>query len=184
MKLTNRRPLCSILVVAVLMLAVGVQANDTLQIDKAFVGAKDSWRDVTMFLQDQIEQGALSVSIAQPFSSIGGDPAPGRVKNLIVDYHLNGQQRRLWLEEKYPVAFEVKLPSPDAETPGANPQVTALMDNIASSASRQSQPMSSHGSLLIYATACLSVAALVCAGLALFQLAEIRRALNQSRNPK
>ena len=172
------------LVVAVSMLSLVLQAKDTLQIDKAFLGAKDAWRDVTMFLEDQIDEGVLSVSISQPFSSIGGDPAPGRGKNLIIDYHLNGQQHRLWLEETYPVAFQVKLPSADAEIPGANPQVTALMDNIASSASRQSAPITSGGSPLIYVVACISAAALVCAGLALFQLAQIKRMLNPPQGPK
>jgi hypothetical protein len=175
MKPTNRCPLFATLT-AVALCVSSLQAKDTLQIDKAFLGAKDAWRDVTTFLQDQIDSDVLSVSIAQPFSSIGGDPAPGRVKNLIVDYRVNGQPHRLWLEEQFPVAFMVKLPSPDAEAPGANPQVTALMENIASAPSLHSGRLGSYGDLLVYVALCISVAALACAGLALFQLRQIRKA--------
>lgn len=177
MKFGNPWLLSATLTISIAFLAADLHAKDTLQIDKAVLGAKDAWRDVTMFLEDQIDEGVLSVSITQPFSSIGGDPAPGKGKNLIIDYKLNGQQRRLWLEEQYPIAFQVNLPSQDAEPPGANPQVAALLENAASSANLRAQVITGHGSALIYAVAVISVAALACAGLALFQLRQIRRAL-------
>lgn len=181
MKPTNRCPRFATLTVSVALCVSSVQAKDTLQIDKAFLGAKDAWRDVTIFLQDQIDSDSLSLSIAQPFSSIGGDPAPGKGKNLIINYRVNGQPHRLWLEEKYPVAFEVKLPSPEAEEPGANPQVTALMENIASSPNLHSGRLGRYGDLLVYVAMCISLAALACAGLALFQLRQIRKVLTTPR---
>jgi hypothetical protein len=176
-----RCPLFATLTACVALCVSSLQAKDTLQIDKASLGAKDAWCDVTSFLQDQIDRDALSVDIAQPFSSVGGDPAPGKVKNLIIDYRVNGQPHRLWLEEQYPVAFSVKLPSPDAEEPGANPEVTALLENISTSPSRHSQRLGRYGDLLVYVAVCVSFASLACAGLALFQLRQIRKALNTPR---
>ena len=181
MKPTNRYRLFATLTASVALCVSSLQAKDTLQIDKAVLGAKDAWCDVTTFLQDQIDSDALSVSIAQPFGSIGGDPAPGRVKNLIIDYRVNGGPHRLWLEEQYPVAFTVKLPSPDAEEPGANPQVTALMENVSSSPSLHSRRPGRYGDLLAYVAVCISLASLACAGLALVQLRQIRKALTTPR---
>ena len=106
------------------------RAKDTLRIDRAFIGTTDAWRDVTAFLRQQLSGDALAVTIAQPFTEIGGDPASGKVKNLIVDYRLNGRAFRLWLEERYPVAFTIQLPSPNAKAPGADSKVRAMLKNI------------------------------------------------------
>ncbi len=119
-----------ILVVIFALVANAVVAKDTLQIDRAFIGATDAWRDVTAFLRQHLSGDALSVTIAQPFTEIGGDPTPGKVKHLIVDYHLNGQAFRLLLEERYPVAFKIRLPSPDAKAPGADSKARAMVGNI------------------------------------------------------
>ena len=105
-------------------------SKDTLQIDRAFIGATDAWRDVTAFLRRHVSGAALLVTISQPFTEIGGDPASGKVKNLIVDYRLNGRAFRLCLEEQYPVAFRIELPSPDAQAPGADSKARAMLTNI------------------------------------------------------
>jgi hypothetical protein len=105
-------------------------SKDTLRIDRAFLGTTDAWRDVTPFLRQQLSGDALSATIAQPFTEIGGDPASGKVKNLIVDYRRNGRAFRLWLVEKYPVAFTIQLPSPDAKAPGADSEVRVMLKNI------------------------------------------------------
>lgn len=122
--------LLGILVVASALLANGVLAKDTLQIDRAFIGATDAWRDVTAFLRQHLSGDALSVTIAQPFTEIGGDPSPGKGKHLIVDYRLNGRAFRLLLKEEYPVAFTIQLPSPDAQTPGADSNARAMLQNV------------------------------------------------------
>jgi hypothetical protein len=96
-------------------------ASDGLQIDKAVCGLEDSWRDVTAFLRGKIQGDTLSVRIAQPFDEIDGDPAPGKVKNLLIDYHFKGQAYRLSLKEQFPVAFMVGLPSSEAVAPGTTP---------------------------------------------------------------
>ena len=104
-------------------------AEDTLRIDRAYIGTTDAWRDVTAFLRQHLSGDALSVTIAQPFTEIGGDPASGKGKYLIVDYRLNGRAFRLWLEEQYPVAFTIQLPSPDAKAPGADSRARAMLKN-------------------------------------------------------
>jgi hypothetical protein len=104
--------------------------KDTLRIDRAFIGTTDAWRDVTAFLRQHLSGDTLSVTIAQPFTVIGGDPASGKVKSLIVDYRLNGRAFRLSLEEQYPVAFTIQLPSPDAKAPGADSKARAMLKNI------------------------------------------------------
>ena len=181
MKSANRCLLFGALTAAGSLCVFSLQARDTLQIDKAVLGAKDAWRDVTIFLQDKIDSDALSVSIAQPFDSIGGDPAPGRMKNLIIDYRVNGQPHRLWLEEQFPVAFRLNLPSSDEDAPGSNLQLTALMENLASSAGLPSQQVWRYGGLVVYFAVGISLAALACAGLALFQLQQIKKVLSAPR---
>ena len=106
-------------------------SKDTLQIDRAFIGATDAWCDVTAFLRRHVAGDALSVTISQPFTQIGGDPAPGKGKNLILDYRMKGQAFRLCLEEQYPVAFTIELPSSNAKAPGADSKVRAMLMNIA-----------------------------------------------------
>ncbi len=135
MNRTNVRParcrvLHAILVVISALAANGLVAKDTLQIDRAFIGATDSWRDITAFLRERLSGDALSVTISQPFTDIGGDPAFGKPKHLIVDYHLNGRAFRLLLDEEYPVAFTIQLPSPDAQAPGADSNARAFLENI------------------------------------------------------
>ncbi len=135
MNRTNVRPgrlrvLRAILVVISALVANGLLAKDTLQIDRAFIGATDAWRDVTAFVRQHLSGNALSLTIAQPFTEIGGDPTPGKVKHLIVDYRLNGRAFRLLLEEQYPVAFTIQLPSPDAQAPGADSKARAMLENI------------------------------------------------------
>lgn len=155
--------------------------KDSLQIDKAFIGSKDAWRDVTQFFQDQIESGTLKVRITQPFSQIGGDPSPGQVKSLLIDYRLNGQPYRLSLNEEFPVAFSVVLPASDARAPGTEPQATALMQDIATWSSQRSQLLRQPGLLVGYASLLISFAALI---LSILALTKARRAHVATPPPK
>lgn len=120
----------ALLVLVSVLVANGLVAKDTLQIDRAYIGAPDAWRDVTAFLRQHLAGDALSVNLAQPFTEIGGDPAFGKVKTLLVDYRLNGRAFQLCLQEKGPVAFKIRLPSSDAKAPGADSQARAMLKNI------------------------------------------------------
>lgn len=82
-----------------------------LQITKAKFGTPDSWRDVTAWVRGQTRHNKLSLRVSQPFKEIGGDPAFGRRKKLIIHYRLDGVPRQLSQVEDYPVGFELELPS-------------------------------------------------------------------------
>ena len=62
-----------------------------LKILQGFFGADGSWRDVTQVLQNSVRQNALHVSWQQPYSFIGGDPAFGKIKTLVVSYQMDGK---------------------------------------------------------------------------------------------
>ena len=115
------------LIIVVLLFAANVSADAALRIDKAYCGAKGSWCDVTAFLQGKVQGDTLSTKISQPYREIGGDPASGQVKHLIIDYKLNGLSYQMDLIEKYPVAFTIELPSSEAVASGSDPQITALL---------------------------------------------------------
>lgn len=132
MKAPKAFPMGLVVIVGFVLLATSVSAEAELRIERAFCGAKGSWCDVTAFLRGKVKGDKLSVEISQPFRKIGGDPAPNRVKNLIIDYRLNGVSFRLSLEEQYPVAFKIELPSSEAVAPGDDPLVTALINDAKS----------------------------------------------------
>jgi len=169
-------------------------AGEGLRIDKAVCGAKDSWRDVTAFLQDYVRGDTLSVNISQPFQEIGGDPAPNQGKRLIIDYRLNGASYRLSLEEEYPVAFAITLPSAEAVPPGNDP--LPLAATVAPRAGRRVSPsmadITAHEasyvtsvrpgrSLCLSFLACgVSLVSLVGAAVALAQVRRINKQLDKS----
>jgi len=165
-----------VLAICFAFLGPSLRAEDILEIDKAFLGTTDSWRDVSQFLRDQIERGSLSIRISQPFKEVGGDPAPGEVKTLLIDYHLNGRPYRLFLKEQFPVAFKVDLPSSQAVAPGQNPLAEGVLENVASSVKRGTQ-LRPAGTALTYVSICISTAALVFSALALKQARQTKKTL-------
>jgi hypothetical protein len=190
---TLRASFLRIAVCVVLSLIVTrVSVAEGLRIDKAVCGAKDSWRDVTQFLQEQVRGDTLSANISQPFQEIGGDPAPGQGKKLIIDYRLNGVSYRLSLEEQYPDAFTITLPSAEAVPPGSDPLPAA--ETVASRAgprssmadvtANESKYITSVGpgwSLCLSLLACgVSLVSLVLAAIALAQVRRIKKQLNKS----
>ena len=80
-------------IVGFILLVAGVSAQAELRIEKAYCGAKGSWGDVTAFMRSKVKGETLSVKIEQPFQQIGGDPAPGQVKSLIIDYRVRMEAR-------------------------------------------------------------------------------------------
>ena len=86
--------------------------HQRLQILQAFYGADGSWRDVTSILQKSVENNSLKVSWNQPYSEIGGDPAYGQVKTLIVSYRLDGVEKlATFREENFPVGLQAVIPT-------------------------------------------------------------------------
>jgi len=64
-----------------------------LRILQAFYGTDGSWRDVTSVVQTSTKQNSLQILWQQPYSEVGGDPAYGRVKTLVIAYQLDGKTR-------------------------------------------------------------------------------------------
>ena len=176
-----RKASFSVLVVAVTLFVSSAFAKDGLQIDKAYCGATGSWRDVTVFLQHQLKGDTLSVDIAQPFEEFGGDPAFGRVKNLIIDYRLNEKHSRLLLEEQYPVAFTIRLPSAEAVAPGADPRASAIMAEISPLPTLDVKPLwQNWDHYLTWLSFCASFIAIICTIASLVQLRRIKRQLRKA----
>lgn len=161
------------MIIAFVLLATNISAEATLRIEKAFCGAQGSWCDVTVFLQSKVQGDTLSTKIAQPYREIGGDPASGQVKHLIINYRLNGLSYQMALIEKYPVAFTVELPSPEAVVPGSDPQITALM-GVAKSHTRGGH------SWLGYLGYGITLVSIIWAGVVTIQLRKIKRQLSKA----
>jgi hypothetical protein len=162
-----------VVIVVFVLFAASVSAEAELRIEKAFCGAKGSWCDVTAFLQGKVKGDTLSAKISQPFREIGGDPAPGQGKNLIIDYRLNGVSFRLSLKEQYPVAFTIELPSSEAVAPGNDSHATALI-NDAKSHKRGGY------SWLSYLGYSITLVSIICAVVALVQLRKIKKQLSKN----
>ncbi|HUC84250.1 MAG TPA: hypothetical protein VL970_03580 [Candidatus Acidoferrales bacterium] len=127
----SRKTACWVPILVAVVFAASFSVQAGLEIDKAYCGTEGSWRDVTPFLQQRLASNALSATLEQPFDRIGGDPAPGQVKKMIIDYRYAGKSWRLLLKEQYPVAFRIRLPSIDAAAPGSDPLASAVMADIA-----------------------------------------------------
>ena len=131
----------------------------------------------------------LSLSLSQPFEEIGGDPASGQGKHLVIDYRLDDKPFRLLLEEQYPVAFDITLPSPDAVAPGADTQASAIMAEAAKNPQVITLPMLQVRTLWQswnrygeYLPLCTSIIAIICAGAALLQIRQIKKQLRKASN--
>lgn len=163
----SRRASCSVLAVAIILLVSNLFAKEGLQIEKAYFGAAGSWRDLTAFLQSQVRGDTLSVAIAQPFEEIGGDPAFGQGKRLLIDYRLNGKEFRLLLEEQYPIAFSITLPSPDAVSPGAVPRGLEIIADVSAHPAVVVGPQSAPVTTTIALAAMILLLTLACSVLSL-----------------
>jgi hypothetical protein len=177
----SRTASCLVVSIAVTLFVCNLSARAGLQIDKAYCGAAGSWRDVTTFLQHQVMGDGLSVNVSQPFETIGGDPASGRVKNLLIDYHFNGKPFRLLLEEQYPIAFTITLPSSDALPPGADARASAIMAEVSAHPALDGRSLWQYGDhYREYLALCVSLIAIICSSAALVQMRQIKRQLRKA----
>lgn len=82
-----------------------------LDILSGYCGANGSWRDVTGILQRSIKNDSLHVDWKQPYREIGGDPAFGKIKLLVIAFRLNGQNRiAVSQEENPPIGLVLSIP--------------------------------------------------------------------------
>jgi len=61
-----------------------------LIIHSAKYGAKDKWNDVTQLLRSKISAGRVELRVSN--ENLGGDPVPGVVKELVLDYSYGGKR--------------------------------------------------------------------------------------------
>jgi hypothetical protein len=80
-----------------------------VEIIKAQYGAGDKQKDVTEALQKQVRELPLITLPSPSYSaSFGGDPVPGTVKQLKIQYRINGKPG----EATFPEDATVMLPMP------------------------------------------------------------------------
>jgi len=87
-------------------------SNQTgLQILRAFCGADNSWQDVTDILQNSVKDNGLRISWQQPYRELGGDPAAGRIKMMVISYQIDGKTKiAVFQEENPPVGLRLIIP--------------------------------------------------------------------------
>jgi hypothetical protein len=86
-------------------------SNDKLTIVQAVYGADGAWRDVTPVIQKMVQNNSLSVHIQQPYHEIGGDPAYGKSKHLLIGYRHKGKANVATVKEQNPpVGLQLTLP--------------------------------------------------------------------------
>jgi len=139
---------------------------DDFRITKAVFGAGGSWRDVTDVLQKHVSGGTLILDIRQPFGELGGDPAFGFVKSLIVEYRADGESHRVAMKESSPVAFALRLPSPDASAAGRGPGISQIIAAAQAAAPARNGPPG-NGSVISLIALFISLVALGCSVAAL-----------------
>jgi hypothetical protein len=100
--------------------APGSGAAAGLEIRSARYGAGTSVADVTEALRRQVQNGRLEVTVNG--QSLGGDPAPGTVKMLRVDYVLDGKEMTTYFRD----GDLVKLAAANAGSAPAAPAVAAI----------------------------------------------------------
>jgi hypothetical protein len=82
-----------------------------LQILQAVWGANGSWNDVTDFVQHSVRDNVLKLSLQQPYTELGGDPAYGKIKSLLVSYRIDGKARvGIFQDENPPIGLRVAIP--------------------------------------------------------------------------
>lgn len=82
-----------------------------LQILQAFWGADGSWNDVTDFVRHSVRDKVLKLSLQQPYTEFGGDPAYGKIKSLLVSYRIDGRARvGIFQDENPPIGLRVAIP--------------------------------------------------------------------------
>ena len=81
-----------------------------LEIVQAAFGADGLWRDVTATIQQQVTEDRWKADLSFPYSELGGDPAKGRIKHLIVGYRLDGKPKVAIFDELRGRSLPVSLP--------------------------------------------------------------------------
>jgi hypothetical protein len=117
----KNKPLKKILIVFSLILSIDLlmslpiqaQTSNTnrIEIIEAKCGSNQSWKDVTKIVQSNLTNNSLRINWQQPYREIGGDPAFGKVKVLLIVYRLNGDfKAAVFQEENPPIGLRATIP--------------------------------------------------------------------------
>ena len=78
-----------------------------IQITKAEYGAGKKWKDVTKPIQDAVIGLPLITLKSTKYNEVFGDPAPGVVKVLKIQYQIDGKTGEVTLAENAPVQLAI-----------------------------------------------------------------------------
>jgi hypothetical protein len=81
-----------------------------MEIVQVVFGTNGIWRDVTDIVREQLVEGRWKADLHPPYSELGGDPAKGREKHLIVGYRLDGTAKVTIFDSLGDASFSVSLP--------------------------------------------------------------------------
>jgi hypothetical protein len=81
-----------------------------LEIVQAVFGTDGIWLDVTATIRGQMKEGRWKTDLHRPFSELGGDPAKGRAKQVIVGYLLDGAPKVAIIDVTGDQPIPVSLP--------------------------------------------------------------------------
>ena len=85
--------------------------NNRIEIIEAKCGSNGSWKDVTKVVQSNLINNSIRINWQQPYREIGGDPAFGKVKVLLIVYRLNGNFKAdVFQEENPPIGLRATIP--------------------------------------------------------------------------
>lgn len=101
-----------------------------LRILQAYCGAPGSWRDVTAVVQKSVKDNALQIAWKQPYDEIGGDPAFGKMKTLLVSYQIDGKKKMAAVNEDDGISLSLTIPGPGNAIDGATGKVTDNAVNL------------------------------------------------------
>jgi hypothetical protein len=81
-----------------------------MQIVQAVFGTDGIWRDVTVIVQQGVTEDRWQVDLHFPYTELGGDPAKGKGKHLIIGYRLDGTPKVAIFDELTNRSIPVSLP--------------------------------------------------------------------------
>jgi hypothetical protein len=81
-----------------------------LEIVQAVFGTNGLWRDVTAIVQQGVAENRWQAELHFPYTELGGDPAKGKGKQLIIGYRLDGTPKVGIFDETKDKVIHANLP--------------------------------------------------------------------------
>jgi hypothetical protein len=81
-----------------------------VEIGQAVFGTDGMWRDITTAAQQSMSNGSWRADLHHPYTEVGGDPAVGKPKHLIVGYWVDGAPKVAIFDELPGEVVHVNVP--------------------------------------------------------------------------